>query len=283
MEILKFLYLNFKDNKKERLEMILEPFQTILQLSLLSFYPVGTKLSISNNIVKIHESSWTQSVVRNYQSDKKNDLIYLFNVIKRFHYFYDYLKTKNNTFKLYSKLVKLSKDGIEKLILTYSGNGNHHLIQTLNLYKILIDNPNTYSHFNVMNGNNIANENIVIENSNKNNVENNKREKNKKKDKNDKSKKDNTEISEDLNSNTSNTIVNDSSTNMDEHFNRDIDKVFKKITNLYDNAHFIIILNLLNLIEKDPQNVIYYTKAIDKTMIPIENRIKQWINDNIIL
>ena len=44
--------------KKERFETILEPMQAIMQIALLSFYPVGTKLTIQNNIMTLQPPNY---------------------------------------------------------------------------------------------------------------------------------------------------------------------------------------------------------------------------------
>jgi hypothetical protein len=47
-----FIYSTIRSKrKKERFETILEPLQAILQISYLSFAPIGTKLTIHNNII----------------------------------------------------------------------------------------------------------------------------------------------------------------------------------------------------------------------------------------
>ena len=67
MDGFKILYNSIlQDKRKERFEMILEPLQAMVQLSILSFCPVGTKLSITNNILTIQEPSWSQSISRSY-------------------------------------------------------------------------------------------------------------------------------------------------------------------------------------------------------------------------
>ena len=65
------------DRSKERFEMILEPLQAMIQLALLSYCPIGTKLSISENILIIQPPGWGQGLKRKYNSDKKNDLALL--------------------------------------------------------------------------------------------------------------------------------------------------------------------------------------------------------------
>ena len=85
-----FLYNTFIGGKKERFEIILEPLQAILQLALLSFNPIDSKLTINNNILYIQNPAWSQGVVRSYYHDSKNDLFYLFNVFIRFNKFYQH-------------------------------------------------------------------------------------------------------------------------------------------------------------------------------------------------
>ena len=85
---LAFLYSNMGTTKKERLSTILEPLQSMVQLSLLTFSPVGSKVSIYENLLSIQVYKWNQSIIRNYYNDKKDDLYYLFNVINRFNKFY---------------------------------------------------------------------------------------------------------------------------------------------------------------------------------------------------
>ena len=146
MEALKLLYSTlWSDRSKERFEMILEPLQAMTQLALLSFYPVGTKVSISENVLHIQEPSWSQGVRRSYNSDKKEDLIYLFTVIKRFHKFYGFLKEKGNKMtELFNTLVENSKIGIDNLVKTYSDSETNHLTQTLRMYKSLLDKPDAF-------------------------------------------------------------------------------------------------------------------------------------------
>ncbi len=147
MEALKLVYSTiWADRNKERFEMILEPFQAITQLAMLSYCPIGSKLSIADNILYIQGPGWRQSIVRRYNLDKKNDLVYLFSVIKRFHLFYSFLNTNDNleNKQLFTTLVDRSKVGLEKLIQTYSKSDGDHLSQTLRMYIRLVDHPDTF-------------------------------------------------------------------------------------------------------------------------------------------
>lgn len=146
METIKYLFYNFRyEKKKERFEMILEPLQAITQLALLAFCPLGTKISITNNILYIQQPTYIQSIIRNYNADRKEDLIYLFNVIKRFHKFYGFLKEQDNEMnELFNILINNSKIGIDNLVKTYSDSETNHLTQTLRMYKSLLNKPEAF-------------------------------------------------------------------------------------------------------------------------------------------
>ena len=110
-----------KSHPKEKIDMILEPLQVLTQLAILSFLPVGTKISISNNILYLQQPTMFQGVVRWYQKDNKDDLFYLFHAIRRYYKWY---KTIDN--KVYLLILTLAKAGIKKLISTYH---HHYLLQ----------------------------------------------------------------------------------------------------------------------------------------------------------
>lgn len=223
MDAIKYIYNNFKyEKKKERFEMILEPLQAIIQIALLSYCPLGTKISISNNILYIQQPGYTQFIIRNYNYDKKEDLIYLFTVIKRFHKFYGFLNDNNNNKmkELFNLLIVNSKLGIDNLVKTYSDSETNHLTQTLRMYKSLLDKPEAF-----IDG--------ICDN-----------------------------------------INND---------NESIDNVFEGLVNLYNKNIYIIILNIFRLLEENPNDYIYYINAIECIMNPINIKIKNWINDKIVL
>ena len=128
--------------KKERFETILEPLQAILQIALLSFHPVGTKLTIQHNILMLQPPAYSQSVARWYNNDTKEDLYFLFNVFHRFKKFYAHYKADSAAsvqHRLYTLLIDLSKTGINKLIRTYGQTDKPHILQTLTMYKFILD------------------------------------------------------------------------------------------------------------------------------------------------
>ena len=128
--------------KKERFETILEPLQAILQIALLSFYPVGTKLTIQTNIMTLQPPNYSQSMSRWYNNDTKEDLYFLFNVFHRFKKFYAHYKAdppESVQHRLYALLIDLSKTGINKFIRTYGQTDKPHILQTLTMYKFILD------------------------------------------------------------------------------------------------------------------------------------------------
>jgi len=128
--------MNFKQ-QKERQDMILEPLQVMIQLSLVSFCPVGTKVSISNNILHIQKPTYSQGVVRWWFGDNKDDLYYLFHAIRRFYLWY---KSDNNP--IYGYILKNAIKGIDALINTYKNTKLTTITTTLQMYKNILDLEN---------------------------------------------------------------------------------------------------------------------------------------------
>ena len=128
-------------SRKERSDMILEPLQVMVQLALLSQSPIGTKVSVSDNILRLHPPSYLQGVWRWYNSDGKDDLYYLFHAIRRYYKWY---KSENN--KIYNHILTSAIKGIEKLIITYSATEQTSITHTLSLYKnvLELESPNLF-------------------------------------------------------------------------------------------------------------------------------------------
>jgi len=131
----------YSRRKKERFETILEPLQAILQIALLSFYPVGTKITIQTNILTLQPPTYSQSMLRWYNNDTKEDLYFLFNVFHRFKKFYAHCKHNDGSVqhRLHMLLTDLAKTGINKLIRTYGQTDKPHILQTLTMYKYILD------------------------------------------------------------------------------------------------------------------------------------------------
>jgi|TARA_Y100000992_G_scaffold43926_1_gene25091 hypothetical protein len=121
-------------NKKEKVDMILEPLQVMITLALLSFCPVGTKIYISKNILYVHEPSVLQGVYRWLDGNSKDDLYYLFHAIRRYYKWY---KTIDN--KVYELIMVLAKNGIKKLMTTYKDANQKTILHTLSLYHNILE------------------------------------------------------------------------------------------------------------------------------------------------
>jgi hypothetical protein len=128
--------------KKERFETILEPLQALIQIGFLSYYPIGTKLTIQNNILYIQAPTYSQSVTRWYNNDTQEDLFYLFNIFCRFKKFYTDEKTEYS--ELFTLLIDLAKNGINNLIRTYNQTEKTHVLHTLQMYKNMLDGSSTH-------------------------------------------------------------------------------------------------------------------------------------------
>jgi len=128
--------------KKERFETILEPLQALIQIGFLSYYPIGTKLTIQNNILYIQAPTYNQSVTRWYNNDTQEDLFYLFNIFCRFKKFYTDEKTEYS--ELFLLLIELAKNGINNLIRTYNQTEKTHVLHTLQMYKNMLDGNNNH-------------------------------------------------------------------------------------------------------------------------------------------
>ena len=137
------LYNNLLFHKnKDKLDMILEPLQSMIQLAILSVKPIGTKLAIQENILYIQEPSIIQPLNRWYNSDKKDDLYFLFQVIKRFIKWYN-PENKIISIELYNLICSMSLIGLDNLVKTYNNTDNNSIIQVLHLYKNLLEVPNS--------------------------------------------------------------------------------------------------------------------------------------------
>ena len=84
----------FYKSSKDKTDMVLEPLQAIVQLAILSLCPIGTKLTIQENILYLQQPNVIQPISRWYNADKKDDLLFLFQVVRRFIKWYN---PRNNT------------------------------------------------------------------------------------------------------------------------------------------------------------------------------------------
>jgi hypothetical protein len=126
--------LNFNAHQKERSDMILEPLQVMIQLALLYFCPVGTKVSVSENILQLQQPTYLQGAWRWWNNDNKDDLYYLFHAIRRYYKWY-----KSRDEKVYKYILELAIKGLGKLTETYNKTDRKSISHTLSLYRNVLE------------------------------------------------------------------------------------------------------------------------------------------------
>jgi len=315
------LYSAVKNKKKkERFETILEPLQAILQIGYLSFTPIGTKLTIHNNILQIQHPNYSQPVIRWYNNDTQEDLFYLFNIFYRFKKFYFFLnegvtnkneKANSNNKKLYALLIEMARNGIANLIRTYSQTEKIHILHTLQMYKNILEggsgdslapshNTKRMDHFEL--------DNLVI--SPASNVSRNSgasasaastppqssasflKKDNKKKQhqqqllRDDDDDNDRQNVGNDGDTPGANSAADELSSVIHKNDNsqdvRNIDDVFIRITDIYTQEMYNIMYNTLILIKNNEQMYTSYMDGLNKMLEPTNNRIKKWIDEHIV-
>jgi len=136
-------YLSFYKypNGKDKINMVLEPLQAMIQLALLSLSPIGTKLTIQENILYLQSPNIIQPVSRWYNSDKKDDLYFLFQVIKRFIKWYNPKINKDSimTEELYILIILMAIDGLNNLLKTYGSCDSNTVVQVISMYKEMLE------------------------------------------------------------------------------------------------------------------------------------------------
>ena len=290
---LQFIVGNIK-KPKERFETILEPLQAVLQIGLLSFYPIGSKLAIHNNILTVQGPGYTQQVRRWYNNDKKEDVFYLYNVFSRFHKFYKHVLDEASTStgasagtgmgenrKLFLLLIELAKTGINNLTRTYNQTDKIHILHTLQMYKGMLDNPELVRRLGGGSGGSggSGTSSVAI-----------------------------TDHDDDCgdgdepmprqfplkarggasSSPPMRPLVSPAAgagapgIPNDSLMDNNIDGIFIKITDLYSQDDYTIIYHTLMKIQNDAQYYMNYIDGLDKILEPVNIRIKKWIDDNIV-
>lgn len=140
------LYQSITTTKvKDKVDMILEPLQAMVQLALLSICPIGTKLHIQENILQLQSPTFIQPVTRWYCSDKKDDVYFLYGVIKRYLKWYNPHINKKSPVspELYELITRMATDGLDHLFRTYRSSDSNTVIHVIQMYKSLLeyDNP----------------------------------------------------------------------------------------------------------------------------------------------
>ena len=117
---------------KGKIDTILEPLQSMIQLALLSICPIGTKLRIQENILYLQSPTLIQPLARWYS------------VIKRFIKWYNPATNKNSpvTPDLYQLILSMSIEGLNNLFKTYSSSDSNTVIHVIQMYKNLLEYNN---------------------------------------------------------------------------------------------------------------------------------------------
>jgi len=106
-------------NNKEQVDLILEPLQVMINLAVLGFCPIGTKINIHENMLYLHQPTFAQG---------------LWHAIRRYYKWY-----KNEDNEIYNYILELAKEGIKNLIKTYQKADKKSILHTLSLYNNILD------------------------------------------------------------------------------------------------------------------------------------------------
>jgi len=142
---LHMLYNAFSHSRqKDKIDTILEPLQAMIQLTLLGICPIGTKLRIQENILYVQPHSLMQPFSRWYNTDKKDDLYFLYSVIKRYIRWYNPTSNKKSplSVELYQLITAMAIDGLNQLFKTYSSSDANTVIHVIQMYKNLLEYNN---------------------------------------------------------------------------------------------------------------------------------------------
>ena len=104
------LYKNMKSD-------VIDPFALIVVLALLSYYPIGSKISINNNRIYIQEKAMYQGIQRYMHGDICTDINILFMPIE--YALNNYLLSADRN--KFIELFKKSSLGLSQLLKTYQG------------------------------------------------------------------------------------------------------------------------------------------------------------------
>jgi hypothetical protein len=242
-ESLKFVHGQIATNKKERFDIILEPMQAIIIFAFLSRFPIGTKISIHQNVLYVQEGDVLQGIRRWFNNDNKEDLYALYQVFQRFHYFYNRL---NDSMKPFMELLhKMASDGLDNLVETYKGTDKISLLHSLHICKLLLKNPS------------LLNDNEEILN-----------EKQSKKDKDTSKNKENSDKHTDESSQSKPV--------------QKVDEVFKNVTSLYNKDYFQAIYYLLKQLENNKGSVSDLYHAYYLLSKQYHTSISSWIHSNVV-
>lgn len=135
---------------RDRMDYMLEPFQAMTQICCLSFLPIGTKLSIHDNVLYTNQPGITQGIARYIAGDGKDDLYYLCNVFIQFINWYGKPGDVHESARscqetgLFDIMIILAKSGLDRLIQTYRNGDRPTVLHTLGIYRMILTNPSMF-------------------------------------------------------------------------------------------------------------------------------------------
>jgi hypothetical protein len=124
-------------DKLQKRTMILDPLTTLFRLSMLSFKPIGTKLSVYKNTMGYIEPGALQGVYRWTFGEGRDDLHNIYRPIQKFLHWY----TRED--KNISKLINFSIVGLNTLSESYTEDSIIH--HSIKLYTLMLENDKPIS------------------------------------------------------------------------------------------------------------------------------------------
>jgi hypothetical protein len=116
-------------NKQDK-NIIIDPLSCLIKLSILKFCPIGTKISIGDNMITILDPGLLQGTYRFVKGDAREDLHNLYvPLIKSIEWYWHQDNENNNEIK---SLFEFAINGLETLRASYPHNST--ITHTLDLY-----------------------------------------------------------------------------------------------------------------------------------------------------
>ena len=125
-----FMIFNSFFSTYQEKNFIIDPFTCMVRLAVLSFKPVGTKISIFDNMIKYNDPSLFQGTIRWSNGDNRNDLHNLYGPIKKA------IKWDDLTDQVIYSIFSCSCTGINILKSSYINNST--IYHSLVLYEKII-------------------------------------------------------------------------------------------------------------------------------------------------
>lgn len=129
---------------------VLDPLTCIIRCAILSYKPIGTKISIIENKITFHDPNLLQGTIRWTQGDKREDLHNIYNPLLKATQWY---KREN---KDILNIFILAKKGLDKLKKSYDESSiiSHSLAFYINILEMFIEDKQLDSYLSDKQGEN---------------------------------------------------------------------------------------------------------------------------------